>query len=336
MPMTMTTTPSQRSGGRLLACAFLLVAGILGALPAARAQAWPNAPVRIIVPYVPGGTIDITARLMAGKLSQAWGQPVVVENRAGAAGTIGANIVAKAAPDGYTLLLAAASELTIAQTTIKNMPFNALTDFTPIVLVARSPFVLVVNSKVPVANLAELIALAKKQPGKLNYGTSGAGTTTHLVAEMFNAAAGIQTSHIPYKGSGLMMNDLVGGQVDMAFDTIATTKPHIDSGSLRAIGATMARRSPAAPEIPTFDEQGLKDFVGGSWVGFLGPANLPAPIVARVLADVTALLNAGLAEELTRRGLDPAGLPPAAFAALIRADHAKFSAIGERAGLKPE
>ena len=336
MPTTTTLFSPRRRLARLFASAFLLAAGALGAGAAAWAQAWPSAPVRIIVPYVPGGTIDITARLMAGKLSQAWGQPVVVENRAGAAGTIGANIVAKAAPDGDTLLLAAASELTIAQTTIKNMPFNALTDFTPIVLVARSPFVLVVNSKVPANNLAELIALAKRQPGKLNYGTSGAGTTTHLVAEMFNGAAGIQTSHIPYKGSGLMMNDLVGGQVDMAFDTIATTKPHIDSGSLRAIGATMAKRSPAAPEIPTFDEQGLKGFVGGSWVGFLGPANLPAPIVARVLADVTALLNAGLADELTRRGLDPAGLPPEPFAALIRDDHAKFTAVAQRAGLKPE
>ena len=331
----MTTISPWRRLARLLGSAFLFAAA-LGAGSAAWAQAWPNAPVRIIVPYVPGGTIDITARLMAGRLSQAWGQPVVVENRGGAAGTIGANIVAKAPPDGYTLLLAAASEMTIAQTTIKNMPFNALTDFTPIVLVARSPFVLVVNSKVPATNLAELIALARKQPGKLNYGTSGAGTTTHLVAEMFNAAAGIQTSHIPYKGSGLMMNDLVGGQLDMAFDTIATTKPHTESGTLRAIGATMARRSPAAPEIPTFDEQGLKNFVGGSWVGFLGPANLPAPIVARVLADVTQLLHTGLADELTRRGLDPAGLPPEQFAALIRDDHAKFTAIGQRAGLKPE
>ena len=331
----MTTISPWRRLARLLGSAFLFAAA-LGAGSAAWAQAWPNAPVRIIVPYVPGGTIDITARLMAGRLSQAWGQPVVVENRGGAAGTIGANIVAKAPPDGYTLLLAAASEMTIAQTTIKNMPFNALTDFTPIVLVARSPFVLVVNSKVPATNLAELIALARKQPGKLNYGTSGAGTTTHLVAEMFNAAAGIQTSHIPYKGSGLMMNDLVGGQLDMAFDTIATTKPHTESGTLRAIGATMARRSPAAPEIPTFDEQGLKNFVGGSWVGFLGPANLPAPD----RRPRTGRRDAAPPHRPGRRADPPrprpAGLPPEQFAALIRDDHAKFTAIGQRAGLKPE
>jgi tripartite-type tricarboxylate transporter receptor subunit TctC len=195
--------------------------------------------------HVPGGTIDITARLMAGKLSQAGGEPAGVENRAGAAGTIGANIVAKAAPDGHTLLLAAASELTIAQAIIKNMPFNALTDFTPIVLVARSPFVLVVNAKVPATNLTELIALAKQQPGKLNYGTSGAGTTSHLVAELFNSAAGIQTTHIPYKGSGLMMNDLVGGQVDMAFDTIATTKPQ----KVYRLGLDPLR-APASTEAP--------------------------------------------------------------------------------------
>ena len=239
-------------------------------------------------------------------------------------------------PDGHTLLLAAASELTIAQAIIKDMPFNALTDFTPIVLVARSPFVLVVNARVPAKNLAELIALAKRQPGKLNYGTSGAGTTTHLVAELFNSAAGVQTTHIPYKGSGLMMTDLVGGQLDMAFDTIATTKPHIDAGTLRAIGATMAKRPPAAPEIPTFDEQGLKDFVGGSWVGFLGPANTPAAIVARVQADVIAILDGGLAAELARRGLDPAGLPAPQFAQLIRADHTKWTGVAQRAGLKPE
>ena len=311
-----------------------LLGGVVPA--AARAETWPAKPVRIIVPYAPGGTIDITARLMMAKLSQAWGQPVIIDNRAGAAGTIGANIVAKAAPDGYTLLLAAASELTIAQTIIKNMPFNALTDFTPIVLVARSPFVLVVNSKVPAKNLAELIALAKRQPGKLNYGTSGAGTTTHLVAELFNSAAGIQTTHIPYKGSGLMMTDLLGGQVDMAFDTIATTKPHTDSGVLRAIGATMIRRPPSALEIPTFDEQGLKDFVGGSWVGFLGPAHTPSAIVARVQADVIAILNGGLADELARRGLDPAGLTAPQFAALIRTDQAKFTGVAQRAGIRPE
>ncbi|MCE9658523.1 MAG: tripartite tricarboxylate transporter substrate binding protein [Burkholderiales bacterium] len=321
---------------RSMAAAALLLVAAITCCPTAFAEEWPARPVRIIVPYVPGGTIDITARLMATKLSQAWGQPVVVENRAGAAGTIGANLVAKAPPDGYTLLLAAASELTIAQTTIKNMPFNALTDFTPIVLVARSPFVLVVNAKVPANTLQELVALAKRQPGKLNYGTSGAGTTTHLVAELFNGAAGVQITHIPYKGSGLMMNDLVGGQVDMAFDTIATTKPHIEAGSLRAIGATSLKRLPAAPNIPTFDEQGLKDFVGGSWVGFLGPAALPPAVSARVQADVIAMLTSGLAEELSRRGLEPAGLPAAQFAELIRADHTKWTSVALRAGLKPE
>jgi tripartite-type tricarboxylate transporter receptor subunit TctC len=200
---------------------FAVLLAMAAATPLlAFAQAWPSGPVRIIVPYVPGGTIDITARLMATRLSQAWGQPVVVESRSGAAGTIGANIVAKAPPDGHTLLLAAASELTIAQTIIKNMPFDALTDFTPIVLVARSPFVLVVNSKVPATNVQELIALAKRQPGKLNYGTSGAGTTTHLVAELFNSAAGVQISHIPYKGSRLMMNDLIGGQLRRGLDPV--------------------------------------------------------------------------------------------------------------------
>ncbi|MCE9641826.1 MAG: tripartite tricarboxylate transporter substrate binding protein [Betaproteobacteria bacterium] len=332
--MTVNTT-SNFLPRRLITVLLLISAG-LAAAPAAFAQAWPAKPVRIIVPYAPGGTIDITGRLMMAKLSQAWGQPVIIDNRAGAAGTIGANMVAKAAPDGYTLLLSSASELTTAQAIIKDMPFNALTDFTPMVLVARSPFVLVVNSRVPAKSLKELIALAKRYPGKLNYGTSGTGTTTHLVAELFNSAANVKTTHIPYKGSGLMMTDLLGGQVDMAFDTIATTKPHIDSGILRAIGATMAKRPPSAPEIPTFDEQGLKGFVGGSWVGFLGPANTPAPIVARVQADVIAILNGGLAEELARRGLDPAGLTAPQFADLIRTDHAKFTAVAQRAGVKPE
>lgn len=332
----MNSTARAWSPSRSFATAVLLLAAALTHCASALAQEWPTKPVRIIVPYVPGGTIDITARLMATKLSQMWGQPVVVENRGGAAGTIGANLVAKAAPDGYTLLLAAASEMTIAQTIIRNMPFNALADFTPIVLVARSPFVLVVNSKVPASTMQELVALARRQPGKLNYGTSGAGTTTHLVAELFNAAAGVQTTHIPYKGSGLMMTDLVGGQVDMAFDTIATTKPHIEAGTLRAIGATSLKRLPAAPNIPTFDEQGLKDFVGGSWVGFIGPAGLPPPVTARVQADVLALLASGLADELSRRGLEPAGLTAGQFAELIRADHTKWTAVALRAGLKPE
>ena len=318
----------------------LIAASAVVVLPApgrALADTWPSKPIKLVVPYAPGGTTDVVGRMIAEYLGRQLGQNIVVENRPGKGATIGTAQVAKAAPDGYTYVFGTAGTHGINASLYKRLSFDVETDFTPIAPVVDVPNVLTVNPKfVDAKDVKQFIEIVKKQPGKLNYGTSGTGTTTHLVAEMFNGAAGIQTSHIPYKGSGLMMNDLVGGQVDMAFDTIATTKPHIDSGSLRAIGATMARRSPAAPEIPTFDEQGLKNFVGGSWVGFLGPANLPAPIVARVLADVTQILNSGLADELTKRGLDPAGLPPEQFAAMIREEHARFTAIGQRAGLKPE
>ena len=261
--LSTTTISPRRRLARLLGSAFLFAAA-LGAGSAAWAQAWPNAPVRIIVPYVPGGTIDITARLMAGRLSQAWGQPWWWRTRRcrrhhrrqyrrqGAARRLHA--AARGPPRRRSRRRLSRTCRSTRDRLHADRAGGALA------------VLLVVNSKVKAAtNLAELIALAKSSRASSTT-TSGAGTTTHLATEMFNAAAGIQTGHIPYKGSGLMMNDLVGGQLDMAFDTIATTKPHTESGTLRAIGATMARRSPAAPEIPTFDEQGLKNFVGGSWV----------------------------------------------------------------------
>ncbi len=320
---------------RIAVALAVLVAGATPASPAL-AQAWPTKPVKIVVAYPPGGTIDITARLLAEPLREAWGQPVVVENRGGASGTIGANAVAKSPPDGYTLLLAALPEIAIARVTFKDLPYDPEKEFAPISLVARSPFVMVVNPEVPAKNLAEFVALARREPGKINYGTSGPGTTTHFVAEFFRLAAGIEITHVPYRGSGQMMVDLLGNHVQMAFDTIPTVKGHIEAGKLRAIGAAMAKRSSAAPDIPTLDEQGLTGFTGGSWVGLLAPAGTPPAVIARAEADVRAVLARGVGAELASRGLEPAGTTAAEFRDFIAAESKRWAEVARKAEIRAE
>ena len=309
---------------------------VIAAAGPASAQSWPSRPVKIIVAYPPGGTIDITARTLSEPLREIWGQPVVVENRGGASGTIGANAVAKSPPDGYTFLLAALPEIAIAKVTFKDLPYDPQKELAPVSLVAHSPFVMVVHPDVPAKNLAEFIALAKREPGKLNYGTSGPGTTTHFVAEFFRLAAGIEITHVPYRGSGQMMVDLLGNHVQLAFDTIPTVKGHIESGKLRAIGAAMAKRSPAAPDIPTFDEQGLTGFIGGSWVGLLAPAGTPAAILAKAEADIRSVLQRGVAAELAKRGLEPAGTTAAEFRDFIASESQRWAEVAQRAGIKAE
>ena len=319
------------------AIAVALAAAVCaGASGEANAQAWPQRPVKIIVAYPPGGTIDITARTLAEPLREAWGQPVVVENRGGASGTIGADAVAKSPADGYTLLMAALPEIAIAKVTFVSLAYDPARDFAPISLVARSPFVMVVNAEVPAKNLQEFVALAKREPGKLNYGTSGAGTTTHFVAEFFRLAAGIELTHVPYRGSGQMMSDLLANHVQLAFDTLPTVKGHIEAGKLRAIGAAMAKRSPAAPDIPTFDEQGLTGFVGGSWVGLLAPAGTPQAALDKAEAGVRDALARGAAAILAERGLEPAGTTGAEFRAFIAAESTRWAEVAQRAGIKAE
>jgi tripartite-type tricarboxylate transporter receptor subunit TctC len=319
---------------------LLLTATGAAAAPAAgrarQAPAWPTRPVRIVVGYAAGGGTDIVARLMAERLTRLWGQPVVVENRTGAAGTLAADLVAKAPPDGHTLMMAASPELAIARSTQRNLPYDPVRDFAPVVLVCELPFLLVVHPSVPARTLGELLQLARAQPGRLNYASFGTGSSSHLVGELFRATAGVEVNHIPYRGSAPAIADLIAGQVQMAFDTFPAALPHVREGRLRAIAAAMPERSPLAPEVPTFAEAGLPGFTGGTWIGLIAPAATPAPVVERIWRDSDALVRDGFADALRERGLEPRGLGPDAFRRFIEAEVRKWSAVAERAGIRPE
>jgi len=325
-------TPNGRR--RLLGAALGAAAtGALGQPALAQSGAWPTRPVRMIVGYPAGGSTDIAARLLAERLGRVWNQPVVVENRAGAAGTIGADSVAKSAPDGYTLLMAASPEIVIARSTQRNLPYDPVQDFAPISLLAQSPFLLLATPGINVSSLQELIAFARSRPGALNYASFGTGTSNHFVGELFKVVTGLDITHVPYRGSGPMMIDLIGGTVQLAFDTIPAGLPHVRGGRLRAPGAAMLRRSPLAPEVATLDEQGLPGFTGGSWVGLVAPARTPEPVISRIAADVERLMAEGFANELEQRGLTPERLGPAAFSRFIEAEVVKWGDVARRANI---
>jgi tripartite-type tricarboxylate transporter receptor subunit TctC len=303
------------------------------ARPALAQSPWPNRPVRMIVAYPAGGSTDIAARLLAERLSRLWGQAVVVENRGGAAGTIGADSVAKSAPDGYTLLMAASPEIAIARSTQRNLPYDPVADFAPINLLAQSPFLLLATNAIGASNLQELVALARARPGQLNYASFGNGTSNHFVGELFKVATGLDIAHVPYRGSGPMMTDLISGTIQLGFDTVPAGLPHVQGGRLRAIGAAMLRRSPLAPTVPTLDEQGLRSFTGGSWVGLVAPARTPEAVVAKIAADTDRLMQEGFSRELEERGLAPENLGPAEFRRFIEAEVVKWGDVARRAGI---
>ncbi len=319
----------------------VLAAGLSSAACPAFAQGgaaggWPSHPVRMVVAYPAGGSTDIVGRLLADRLGRLWGQPVVVENRSGAAGTVGADAVAKAAPDGHTLLLAASPELAIARSTQRDLPYDPVRDFAPVGLLAQSPFLLLASNALGAADLRGLVALAKARPGALNYASFGNGTSNHLVGELFKATAGVDIAHVPYRGSGPMMTDLVAGTVQLAFETVAAGLPHARSGRVRALGAATPRRSPLAPDVPTFDEQGFAGFTGGTWIGLVAPARTPAPVVDKIAADLGRLrADGGFAREMEERGLVPDSRDPAGFRAFIEAEAAKWGDVARRAGIAP-
>jgi tripartite-type tricarboxylate transporter receptor subunit TctC len=309
----------------------------LGALPllpaAARAQAWPTRNVRFLVGFAAGGTIDVAARLLAEKLAPVWGQNVVVENRAGAGGTIAGNAVAKAEPDGHTLLVSAAAEVVVAPYTQASLAYDPQKDLTPISLIARNPFMLVVTAGLPARTLPELLDLARRRP--LTYASSGVGTTTHFVSELFKLRTGADIEHVPYRGTAQLQTDLVAGRVDLAFDAVSAMLPHIEAGRVHPIGVATATRSPQAPNIPTLSEVGLEGFVGGGWAGFLGPAGLPAPLVARLEADVRAAMQGGVGAQLASRGFDPVGSSAAEFRSFIAEETVRWGEVAQRAGIRP-
>lgn len=309
----------------------LAIAGMLGSAGAAMAQAWPAKNVTIVVPFATGGTTDAIARTMGQELSKSLGQPVIIENQPGAGATIGANFVAKAKPDGYTLLLGAVHH-TIASSVYKKLPYDFQRDLAPVSTVALVPNVLVVNPAVPARNVQELIALAKKSPGKLAYGSNGNGTGQHLIGTQFGNASGTNIMHVPYKGSGPLTIDLLGGQIDMSFDTVTPVLSHIRAGKLRALAVTTIKRSAALPGVPTLDESGLKGFDQGTWFGVLAPAATPKDIVARLNADIVKIVKSpDFRKRMDEIGAVPIGNSAAQMAAQIKFDTERFAKLVKEA-----
>jgi tripartite-type tricarboxylate transporter receptor subunit TctC len=299
------------------------------------AQPYPTKPIRMLVGTAPGGPIDFSARLAAQKLTEALGQVVVVDNRTGASGTIATEQVARATPDGYTVLMASAATLCITPHLYKKLAYDTLKDFTPISTVTGVSYVFVVNPSLPVKSVKEFIALAKAKPGQLRFGSAGSGSVTHLAPELFRSMAGIQILHVPYKGAGPAMIDLLGGQLDFMFDSLLTSIPLVKAGRLRALAQTGAKRSSLLPELPTVSESGLPGYESSTWFGLVGPARIPRDIVTRLNAAlVHGLAQPEFRERLLNQGIEPIGNSPEEFAALIRSELPKWGKIVQIAGAK--
>ena len=298
-------------------------------------QAYPSKTVRWIVPFPPGGATDIIARIVAQKMTESWGQPVVVENRAGAAGAIGSDAVAKSAPDGYTILMGTTSTHAVGPAINPKLPYNTLTDFTPITLVATFPNVLV-GHPATASSLQQLIALLKANPGKYAFGSSGAGSSTHLTGELFKLMTQTDVNHIPYKGTGPLLNDLMGGQVAFAFDQITAVMSPIQAGKMRALGVASRERNPALPEVPAIAEV-LPGFESVAWVGILGPAKMPQELAARIQLETRRILQLpDIAQRMKELGATPVASPPAEFAAFMAQDTEKWRSLVATAKIKIE
>ena len=320
------------------ALALALAASSLALVAAAEAQtAYPTKPVRVVVPFPAGGTTDILARAASQKLSETWGQQALVDNRPGAGGNIGAELVAKAPPDGYTLLMGTVGTHAINSSLYPKMPYDHVKDFAPVILVAGVPNVLVVHPSLPVNSVQELIAYAKANPGKLNFASSGSGTSIHLSGELFKVMTGVQMTHIPYKGSAPALTDLVGGQVQLMFDNLPSSLAFIKAGKLRALAVTSAQRSPALPDVPTVAESGVPGFEATSWFGLLAPAGTPRDIVAKINADTQKwLASPDAKDKLAAQGAAAAGGSPEDFAKHIQAETAKWARVVKESGAKVE
>jgi tripartite-type tricarboxylate transporter receptor subunit TctC len=305
--------------------------------PQAGAQGYPSKSVKVVVGFPPGGGTDILARIVAQKLSEAWGQAVVVENRPGASATIAANVVAQAPADGYTLSMGQLTPNAIAPALFAKLPYDASRDFVPIILVGTSPNVLVLNPSVPAKDVAELAALARSKPGKLTYASSGAGSLQHIAAEMFKSVAGVDVVHVPYKGSGQAVIDLISGQVDMNFDSIPAVIQHVKSGKLRAIAVTAKKRASGLPDIPAIAESGYPDYDLTTWWGLFAPAGTPSEIVARIHRDTLSVLqNAEVKERFATLSVDPGGGTSREFATYVGEEIAKYDALVKRLNIKME
>ena len=315
--------------------AALLVAAVLGAPPCAAQGAWPSKPIRFVVSFPPGGSSDLVARLLAPRLGERLGQPLLVENRPGAGGNIGVDLVAKAPADGYTLGLAAAGALTINAHLYPSMPFDPQKDLAPVSMLAMIPIVIVASPSLGAGSLRELLALARARPGALSFGTTGAGSSMHLAGEALNQAAEVSMVHVPYKGSGPAAADAASGQLPLAIVDLTSALPYLRAGRLRALAVTGAARSVAAPEIPTVAESGFAGFDAVGWFGAVAPAGTPAPVIARLGAEIgEALRSRELRERILAGGAEPEASTPEQLAERIRAESARWAGLVRTAGLK--
>jgi tripartite-type tricarboxylate transporter receptor subunit TctC len=301
------------------------------------AQSYPNRPIRLVVPYPPGGTADLLARVLGQRLGETLGQPIIIEDRGGAGGNIATDLVAKSAPDGYTLLMANASVLAINPTLFGSLPFDPVRDFAPISLVADVPLILVVHPSLPVKSVKELVALAKARPGEINYAAAGLGSTTHLSMELFKTMAGVKIVTIPFKGSGPALAALIAGQVPVMFELFPTALGFVKSGKLRPLAVTSSVRSPLMPELPTVAETGLPGFEVASWFGVVAPADTPKEIVARLNADIVRIVSsADMRERLAGLGAEPHANSPEQFSQFILTEFKKWAQVIKDSGAHVE
>jgi len=319
-----------------LTAVLLALWGLACALPSyAQSVAYPVKPVRLLVGQAPGGATDVIARLVNPKLAESMGQSVIVENRTGAAGSIAATLVAKSAPDGYNLLVVSSS-YAINPSLYTDIPFDPLKDLAPISLIAEAPFLLVVHPSTPVRSVKELIALAKSRPGLLNYASGGNGSSGHLAGELFTYLANVNMVHIPYKGAGPALVDVIAGQVHLTFGSVLSSLGHVKSGRLRALGVTGSARSSGAPELPTIAEAGLAGYQTTTWYGLLAPANTPADIVSRLSDEMKKAVNAAdVRNRILTDGAEPRGSTPREFQSHLQSEMKRASTIIKRAGIKP-
>ena len=300
------------------------------------AQGWPNRPIRMVVPYTPGGYTDLMARLVGQKISEALGQPIVFENKPGANAIIGTDVVAKAAPDGYTFGTVIAAHAVNATLNPK-LPYDTLKDFTYVSLMSVAPLIMIAHPSLPANNVKELVALAKSKPGQLNFASSGVGAAAHLTMEMFKSRTGIEMQHIPYKGTAGALQDTVGGQINVMFDIVGPLMPQVRSGNAKAIVVTAKERIPAAPDVPTMAEQGVPDFVSGTWAGIIAPAGTPKEIVDRVAAEAKkALADPAMKAKLAEQGIVAVGDGPDEFRVFVADEIGRWSKVITDAGIKME
>ena len=315
---------------KLLTLALIAVAGN------ALAQSYPAKPIRMIVPYAPGGGVDIIARATAQELSKRVGQQVIVDNRTGAGGNVGSDLVAKSAPDGYTLLMASPAN-TINSSLYAKMPYDPLRDLVAVALIAQVPAVLLANRSLPVANVRQLVALAKSKPGALTFGSGGSGTTEHLAGEMFRSIAGIDMLHVPYKGGAQVITDVIGGQIALMFVNQVGALPHLQGGKVRGLAVAGSARSPSLPEVPTFVESGYKDFVVSVWWGVMGPSAIPKEIVHQLNREIVASLSSTeMKDRLQTMSAQPIGGSPEQFAAFFAAETKRWAPIVKASGARAD